>query len=159
MAADLTGFPFMQLHEFCVHCQEDHFVDTWMVFVPKIGPLRKEFAHRGSYLVKFEDINNLTQSVADEKLKKLPISVVEYGACIQCSPDPNSHFDSEREFCDFGIISPYQSNETPPPSPPPQDMPEGLFLDRNLTHLTGYIGSLVIEARLVQESDLEPIVE
>ena len=145
----------MQLHEFCNNCQQQHFVDTWMVFVAKIGPLREGFAHRGSYLVQFEDIDNLTQSVVDEKLKELPIAEIEYGACTSCSPDPNSHINSEREYCDFGVISPYQS-ETPSPSPP-QEVPEGLFIDRNLAHLTGYIGSMIIEARLVRESDLEPI--
>ena len=156
MSSDISGATFMQLNEKCDHCQDRHWINSWYIFVAKTGPLKFGFSHRGAYAVKVENISNLSQSVIDEKLRQFDVEDIEYGACTHCAPN-HRHVHSRQEFCDFGIVEPFQSDHNTSDTPENNflDSTRGttnqseLFRDSTLEGLSTYIGSITVDAQIV----------
>ena len=76
---DLVGSTFMQINEYCQDCERRHFIQSWYVFVPKVGPLRREFAQHGTWSVKIDDINSINKDKVDQTMKEFNVEPVEYG--------------------------------------------------------------------------------
>ena len=173
--ANIDGSPFMQIQVKCDDCPDVHWLNSFYVFIPKIGPLKFGHNHRGTHAVLIENIIQLTQSEIDAKLKVLKdVQDVEYGVSSGCNQD-REHVFTHSEFADFGILNIHQTEIT-------SDSPENNFLDSTrqvsssqvsntrpmvssqselfrdsaLERLPGYLGSVIIEADIVT---LEPIQE
>ena len=173
--ANADGSTFMQVQIKCDDCPDVHWLNSYYVFAPKIGPLRFGHAYRGTNAVLVENISELTQSEIDAKLKTLEeLLDVEYGLCSGCGRD-REHISTHSEFADFGILN-FHESETTSDSPennfldstrqvsssqasntrPVVSSQSELFRDSALEGLSGYLGSVMIEADIVT---LAPIPE
>ena len=85
--ANVEGATFMQMQEKCGDCPDVHWLNSYYVFIPKIGPLRFGYNHRGTYAVQIEDTTNLTWAEIDRKLKQFGVQDIEYGVCSGCQRD------------------------------------------------------------------------
>ena len=47
--ANVEGATFMQMQEKCGDCPDVHWLNSFYVFIPKTGPLRFGYNHRGTY--------------------------------------------------------------------------------------------------------------
>ena len=174
--SNIDGSPFMQIQVKCDECPDVHWLNSYYVFIPKIGPLRDGHGLRGAHSVLIENISTLTYKEVDIKLAELDTVLdVEYGLCSGCNMD-REHVFTHDEFADFGVLNFHESENISFDSPennfldstrqtsssqtsnvrPGVSRQSELFRDSALTQLTGYLGSVVLEADIVT---LAPIPE
>ena len=174
--ANIDGSPFMQIQVKCDECPDVHWLNSYYVFIPKIGPLRDGHGLRGAHSVLIENISTLTYKEVDIKLAELDTVLdVEYGLCSSCKMD-REHVFTHDEFADFGVLN-FHESENISDSPennfldstrqtssssqtsnmrPVVSSQSELFRDSALEGLAGYLGSVTLEATIVT---LEPIQE
>ena len=168
----------MQVQIKCNDCPDIHWLNSYYIFEPKIGPLREGHCYRGTNSVLVENIAELTRVAVETQLKALaPVLDVEYGFCSECGRD-REHITSHSEFADFGILNFYENpasfdspdfnfldstrqrvstNQTA--SETQVSNQSEIFRDSTLESVAGYLGSITIEAEIVPLETIPEVYE